>query len=40
VLYQKVGEADNLKIMVNSLLEIIQDEKTKNAVREQFKGQF
>lgn len=40
VLYQKVGEADNVKIMVNSLLEIIQDEKTKNAVKDQFKGQF
>lgn len=40
VLYQKVGEPDNVAIMVNSLLDIVQDENTKNAIREQFKGQF
>lgn len=37
VLYQKIGEKDKEKIMAQSLLNIIQDQATKDAVAEQFK---
>lgn len=37
VLYQKVGENDNANIMVNRLLEIVDDQKTKEAIQLQFK---
>jgi Flp pilus assembly protein TadD len=37
VLYQKIGERDKAKIMAQSLINILQDEATKNAVKEQFK---
>lgn len=40
VLYQKVGETDKAKIMVKSLLDIIQDEPTKEAVKKQFPGLY
>jgi len=40
VLYQKTGENDNAKIIVNALLEVLQDDATRNAVREQFKDIF
>ena len=36
VLYQKIGEDDNARIMVNALMDIIQDETTKQTVRQQF----
>lgn len=38
VLYQKVGENDNAKIMVNKLLEIVDNEKDKEAIRGQFQN--
>ncbi len=37
VLYQKTGETENAKAAVNKLLTVIKDEKTQNAVRDQFK---
>ncbi|MCX6795975.1 MAG: hypothetical protein NTW06_00570 [Candidatus Falkowbacteria bacterium] len=37
VLYQKVGENEKAKIMAQSLLNILQDEATKQAVKQQFK---
>lgn len=40
VIYQKVGETENAKIMVKSLLDIIADEPTKEAVRNQFPGLY
>ncbi len=36
VLYQKTGESDNAKLMVNSLLETVTDTATQEAVRKQF----
>jgi len=40
VLYQKIGEEDRAKIMVESLLNIIQDQATKETVRQQFQDLF
>jgi len=37
VLYQKVGEKNNAKTAVESLLKVLQDESVKNTVKEQFK---
>jgi len=37
VLYQKIGEKDNLKLAVDSLLNILPEDETKEAVKEQFK---
>lgn len=37
VLYQKVGEKDNAKLAVDSLLKILQDETVKDTVKQQFK---
>ena len=36
VLYQKTGEVENERIMVNSLLDILTDEATIKAIRQQF----
>lgn len=36
VLYQKTGELDNAKVMVNSLLDTLQDQQTIKAVQQQF----
>jgi len=36
VLYQKVGELENAKMIVNSLLDTVKDQKTKQAVMAQF----
>jgi len=36
VLYQKTGEKDKAELMVNSLLETVSDEKTREAVALQF----
>lgn len=38
VLYQKVGDNEKAKIMVNSLLDIVKDPKTKAAIKAQFQG--
>jgi len=38
VLYQKIGEKDKAKIMVESLMSIIQDQATKDAIRQQFQS--
>jgi len=38
VLYQKVGDNEKAKIMAETLLNILTDDQTKSAVREQFKG--
>ncbi len=38
VLYQKIGEKDKARIMVNSLLNILQDESQKSTIREQFQS--
>ncbi len=40
VLYHKVGQIDNARIMVDSLLGILKDEGTKAQVRDQFKDLF
>ena len=40
VLYQKVGEQENARVMVKSLLDIVQDEQTKNAIKQQFPGLY
>jgi tetratricopeptide (TPR) repeat protein len=40
VLYQKIGDTDNTKLVVDKLLTILPDDATKNAVKEQFKGLF
>jgi tetratricopeptide (TPR) repeat protein len=40
MLYQKLGEKDKAEVMVKSLLEIIPDEATKDAVRQQFPGLY
>jgi len=40
LLYQKIDETDNAKIMVKSLLDILQDEQTKQAVKRQFPGLY
>ncbi|MCK5416472.1 hypothetical protein KAI92_03535 [Candidatus Parcubacteria bacterium] len=40
VLYHKIGQQDNARKMVKSLLNTLQDQKTKDAVREQFKGLY
>lgn len=40
VLYQKTGETENAKIMVKSLLDIVPDEPTKEAIRKQFPGLY
>lgn len=37
VLYQKVGEKDNAKLAVESLLKVLQDETVKDTVKQQFK---
>ena len=37
VLYQKVGEEENLKLAVDTLLRILPEDETKEAVKEQFK---
>ncbi len=39
-LYKKIGDTKNVKIMVNSLLETLTDEKSKEAVKQQFKGMY
>jgi hypothetical protein len=36
VLYQKTGETDNARLMINSLLETVTDAATQEAVRKQF----
>lgn len=38
VLYQKVGDTEKVKIMVNSLLDIVKDPQTRAAVEAQFQG--
>lgn len=38
VLYQKIGEKDKAKIMAESLMNIVQDQATKEAVRQQFQS--
>jgi len=38
VLYQKVGEVDSAKTVVNKLLEVLQDENQKSQVRKQFEA--
>lgn len=38
--YQKVGEKDNAKIMVKSLIDILPDDTTKEAVKQQFPGLY
>lgn len=38
VLYMKIGERDNTKIMVDKLLEILPEDATKEAVRKQFES--
>jgi Flp pilus assembly protein TadD len=38
LLYQKVGETDNVKKMVNLLLNVLQDESQKEMVKKQFPG--
>ena len=40
VLYQKTGETDNIKLMVQTLLNVVQDNKTKDAIRAQFEGLY
>ncbi|MCK4540420.1 tetratricopeptide repeat protein [Candidatus Parcubacteria bacterium] len=37
VLYQKIGETENAKMAVQSLLNVLQDESVKNTVKQQFK---
>jgi len=37
VLYQKIGEKDNLNLAVDALLKVLPEDKTKEAVKEQFK---
>lgn len=40
LLYQKVNKIDNAKRAVVALLDLIQDEKTKDAIKKQFKGLY
>jgi len=40
LLYQKVGNTDNAEFVVKKLLEVIPDEETKSAVRQQFPGLY
>lgn len=40
LLYQKTGETENAKRMVKNLLEVLQDESVKQAVRQQFPGLY
>ncbi|MBI4811906.1 hypothetical protein HY798_00420 [Candidatus Falkowbacteria bacterium] len=40
LLYQRTGESEKAKGMVKSLLDILQDEKTKEAVKKQFPGLY
>jgi len=39
-LYKKIGDTKNVKIMVDSLLETLTDKKSKEAVKQQFKGMY
>lgn len=40
LLYQKTGETDNAKIAVKRLLEVVTDDATKEAVKQQFPGLY
>lgn len=40
MLYNKIGDADKASIMVKSLLQMIDNEKQKEQIREQFKGLY
>jgi tetratricopeptide (TPR) repeat protein len=40
VLYQKIGEGNNIRKMVGKLFDIVEDEETLDAIRQQFRGYY